>query len=418
MSEFFRDLDVVPSDIVAGVILVRKLQRMRRDMIVSKTLTTYRFLSGIQITQYTKFLDVTDPITSELVRDLIHFLHYAIAIYGWPLYVMNNAAGCCKLCPYLRCGACVGHSRVSNCVRGQQEVSPSRMRYPLATDDNCCECNQAALKKVCEDQDFEVIYVSYHDSVGEPPFSVTVDYLKQAIVVAVRGTLSLHDVLTDLNAEGDLLPVNPRRDNWLGHKGIIEAAQYINKQLTDRGVLQQAFYHNVDRGTPTFKVVLVGHSLGAGTVSILAIMLKEQYPNLVCFAYSPPGGLLSLPAIEHSKSFITSVVLGKDVVPRLGLHQMESLRYDLIAAIKRCDEPKWKVIGHGFHCRCGRRDDEPEAMSDQECEEMFQLLASREKALSDNPQDESVCLTVHQPLYPPGRVIHIVRSHPDKTFGR
>ena len=28
----------------------------------------------------------------------------------------------------------------------------------------------------------------------------------------------------------------------------------------------------------------------------------------------------------ESKSFMTSVVVGKDVVPRLGLHQMETLR--------------------------------------------------------------------------------------------
>lgn len=47
-----------------------------------------------------------------------------------------------------------------------------------------------------------------------------------------------------------------------------------------------------------------------------------------------------MPAVEYSKSFITSVVLGKDVVPRIGLHQMETLRADLINAIKRSVDPK------------------------------------------------------------------------------
>ena len=47
-----------------------------------------------------------------------------------------------------------------------------------------------------------------------------------------------------------------------------------------------------------------------------------------------------MPAVEYSKQFITSVVVGKDVVPRIGLHQMESLRADLINAIKRSKDPK------------------------------------------------------------------------------
>lgn len=31
-----------------------------------------------------------------------------------------------------------------------------------------------------------------------------------------------------------------------------------------------------------------------------------------------------------------------------------------------------------------------------------------------HPSDSSIALTVHQPLYPPGRIIHVVRHHPKK----
>lgn len=47
-----------------------------------------------------------------------------------------------------------------------------------------------------------------------------------------------------------------------------------------------------------------------------------------------------MPAVEYTKSFTISVVMGKDVVPRIGLHQMEALRADLINAIKRSVDPK------------------------------------------------------------------------------
>jgi hypothetical protein len=30
------------------------------------------------------------------------------------------------------------------------------------------------------------------------------------------------------------------------------------------------------------------------------------------------------------------------------------------------------------------------------------------------PSDSSIALTLHRPLYPPGRIIHVVRHHPNK----
>lgn len=91
---------------------------------------------------------------------------------------------------------------------------------------------------------------------------------------------------------------------------------------------------------------------GAGTASILGILLRQTHLNLLCYCYSPPGGLLSMPAVEYTKDFTISVVVGKDVVPRIGLHQMETLRTDLINAIKRSVDPKvriWYLADVMFH---------------------------------------------------------------------
>ena len=42
--------------------------------------------------------------------------------------------------------------------------------------------------------------------------------------------------------------------------------------------------------------------------------------------------------------------------------------------------------------------------------------ADREAAREDvtHPTDSSIALTVHQPLYPPGKILHVVRHHPTK----
>ena len=41
-----------------------------------------------------------------------------------------------------------------------------------------------------------------------------------------------------------------------------------------------------------------------------------------------------------SRSFMTSVVVGKDIVPRIGMHQLETLRHDLMATIKKSQHSK------------------------------------------------------------------------------
>lgn len=74
---------------------------------------------------------------------------------------------------------------------------------------------------------------------------------------------------------------------------MVHAAVYIRDKLIDENILNEAFTLAAqEKPQETFGLVLVGHSLGAGTASILAILLRQTYPDLQCFAYSPPGGLL------------------------------------------------------------------------------------------------------------------------------
>ena len=56
---------------------------------------------------------------------------------------------------------------------------------------------------------------------------------------------------------------------------------------------------------------------GAGTAAILAMLLRPAWPELRCFAYSPPGGLISDKASESTKAYITSVTLGDDFIGAL-----------------------------------------------------------------------------------------------------
>jgi sn1-specific diacylglycerol lipase len=394
-------------------------------------------MSGVAITSQTRFLNTNQQQTLQTVA---YYLDYAMAVYGWPMYAMlNKGTGCCRLCPFLTCSQNSCCFKQSCCFRNNHEQNEEHEQDN--EQDNCCSCNRAAMQRILSNKTCEIIYSTYHVEIGEPPFLVALDHTQKAIVISIRGTLSLQDIITDLNAEGDLIPTEPAQDRWLAHKGMIEAAVYIRQQLSDRRLIERALAHGSSTSnqtrlrTQSYTIVLVGHSLGAGTASILAIMLRNRYPDLTCYAYSPPGGLLSLEAAEYSRTFITSVVLGKDVVPRLGLHQMESLRFDLINAIQTCSLSKWRLIGGTICCCCccsttlehderlfGQRSDSIVATADSTSIAACSTGANsttapasitdhNEKELSSHPNDASIALTVHQPLYPPGQIIHIVRNH-------
>lgn len=73
---------------------------------------------------------------------------------------------------------------------------------------------------------------------------------------------------------------------------MVQAAQYIYDKLRSEDIIERALNHNPERGTRDFQLVTVGHSLGAGTASILGILLRQDYPELLSYCYSPPGGLL------------------------------------------------------------------------------------------------------------------------------
>ncbi|XP_076382438.1 inactivation no afterpotential E isoform X2 [Megalopta genalis] len=401
LSDFFRDLDVVPSDVVAGLVLLRKFQKIERELIVKQRKNdTYEFLSGVPVTPRTKFLSLTEDGDLGHFQSAIHYMHFALAAYGWPMFLVNQSSGLCQLCTRLRCGC-------FPCGRHQDDAT--------VVEDNCCQCNYAALRKMVDVAEVEVVYATFHVDVGETPFYVALDYTRKKVVVSIRGTLSMKDVLTDLNAEGEVLPLSPPREDWLGHKGMVQAAEYIRKKLLEEGIISRALAKDPTRGTDQFGLALVGHSLGGGTAAILAILLRQEYPDLICFSFAPPGGLLSMPAQQYTQEFITSVVVGKDVVPRIGLRQMESLRADLINAIKRSVDPKWKTIACSVMCcGCGSTPTSAANLEAGGCISEYQRDKDLARSETVVPSDSSIALTLHRPLYPPGRIIHVVRHHPNK----
>ncbi|KAK2913390.1 hypothetical protein Q8A67_001789 [Cirrhinus molitorella] len=396
-AEFFRDLDIVPSDIIAGLVLLRQRQRAKRASILDQANNdVLAFLSGIPVTRNTRYLDLKNSSEMAMYKEVCYYMLFAMAAYGWPVYLLRKpACGLCRLISTCSCNTSVSGSRLSQSI--------------TVEEDNCCGCNVLAIRRQFLDRDLkevQIVYTSCHDAVYETPFFVAVDHAKKKVVISIRGTLSPKDALTDLTGDSERLPVEEQHGTWLGHKGMVYSAEYIKKKLEQEMILSQAFGRDLGKGTMHYGLVIVGHSLGAGTAAILSFLLRPQYPSLQCYSYSPPGGLLSEDAMEYSKEFVTSVVLGKDLVPRIGLSQLEGFRRHLLEVLQKSDKPKWRVIAGGTKCI-----PKSELPMDDEAP-VSQGVTPSNSRLWLHPSDLSIALSASTPLYPPGRVIHVVHNHP------
>ena len=70
--------------------------------------------------------------------------------------------------------------------------------------------------------------------------------------------------------------------------------------------------------------------------------------DLHCFMVTWFFFYYSLCTSQYSQEFTCSVILGKDLVPRLGIQTMEDLKAQLLTAIHDCDQPK--VSDQGIFC--------------------------------------------------------------------
>ena len=101
--------------------------------------------------------------------------------------------------------------------------------------------------------------------------------------------------------------------------GFLLAANFLDALLQEqvRTTLQQC--------GPTFTLLLTGHSLGAGIASILTMKWRQLFPCIRCVALSPPC-VFTLAGARAARHWITSVVIGDDMVSRWSLSSSYDLR--------------------------------------------------------------------------------------------
>jgi hypothetical protein len=255
---------------------------------------------------------------------------------------------------------------------------------------------------------------------------VTVDHAAKAIVLTCRGTLGLSDVLTDLNCAYTEfeLPDRCQKTKFKAHNGMLSAAQLLAKE---KGKVFQAIQKGLET-YPEYGLVLCGHSLAGGTVSLLSVLWSERKEiasqNLLlphhsvlpekkatfvisktsglppgrpihCYAYGPPGPM-DLELSSYCAGLVTTVVHANDVVSSLSLgllHDFKNVANSLYAERDVTDEIISKIVS-----RLGPA----MTISDEDDQWFFALI----KTLRADMKSEK--------MYPPSTV-YLVESIPQST---
>ncbi|XP_076251583.1 diacylglycerol lipase-beta-like [Rhynchophorus ferrugineus] len=323
LSALFRSTDLVPSDILAGCVLLRIKQKretreMRRIYMLSDDEPKYS-------TDIKKVFSIAPRWMN--LENARHFLRLSMAAYGWPFVMyLHCGTGLFKLLNNVSCCVCFG-----------------RPQYTLILDDNCCFCHMAGVKQISKINEEDILFASFRNHVFELPFCVITDHKTSNIVVAIRGSISLRDIFTDLTAASDKFEAEGLPPGTMAHKGMIAGANYIAKKLKETGILEKAI-----ASYPNYGLVLTGHSLGAGVACLLAFKIRPKYPDLKVYAFATPAGLLSREAARLTESFVFTVGVGDDFVMRLGVDSIENLRTGIIQTLHASKLPKYRILLNGF----------------------------------------------------------------------
>lgn len=211
LSHLLQDVDLIPTDIIAGLILLYKRQKLNQNLIMSESSTeVYQFLSGAAITSNTRFLSLKTPESLAMYENVIHFMRYPVAAYECLRLTArrkmrdNGTSASCTCC----------------CVADDDSFRPRS----VLLDENSCQCVKADLDRLLSLKRFDLVYASYsldHD-IDAIPFFIGLDHDRKAIVICIWSRLCVQEVFREVScSDVDRVAVDsPNNCRWLVNKVV------------------------------------------------------------------------------------------------------------------------------------------------------------------------------------------------------
>nr|KAJ3414897.1 hypothetical protein HK105_001645 [Polyrhizophydium stewartii] len=336
-ADLFGDVDLVPSDVLVGLMLVKEQQVRERHRArrLGHRHSTLERLDALAI--------INGLPLHRNWQMIVHFFPYAEAIYGFPLFMFAHFREGLRhlLCP-------------CRTQPAETAVQAVRTYMDQGWSSNCLCCFPASCCYSQAREHADLVHVSTTNNLFKSPFMVCLDHTQRALVIAIRGTLSTTDLLVDLHfGQTDIAIPQENLGTFTAqtHTGILKTARNILAEIESLNIFQNLLLSHMSPYAE-YRIVCTGHSLGGGVASLLAYLIKtsprytELSSRVYALSYSPPGCMITMEGQDYFRTFCTSIVLGNDVIPRLTPYTVHSLKEQVKAALAAChDRRKVDIIG-------------------------------------------------------------------------
>ena len=319
------------------------------------------------------------------------FIHYAEAIYFWATYKGGK-----------HCSDYFFH-RLQRMGKAKDMIWNTSLRLLKLARVPCVRAE-------------DIKYLQFKESLNSTPFAVVVDHEWKSVVVSIRGTVSLEDLLTDVTLSPKELSAHGEQYGFDGnqrfcHRGVLSRVERIyadikaNVNLNE--LLQNAWIENPEqKSKDLYALRITGHSLGAACAAILTLFLRNEFPFVRCSAFSPPGCSVCAMLSHEMRDYVTSYILDSDVIGRASLDGFLGLRDEMLQLVARIKIPKYQVL------RSKKNDMTLEEANDQ-------VLCTVSELDHTNKYVESLDRFFEQDyakhenserLFPPGRIMQMFRT--------
>ncbi|CAK9150022.1 unnamed protein product [Ilex paraguariensis] len=231
-------------------------------------------------------------------------------------------------------------------VKGVQISSESTVQdliYHTELAKGAYKDNAASLARNSMLRESNVVKFVRNSSVLRPGYYIGVDTRKKLVILGIRGTHTVYDLITDIVSSSS---EEVTFEGYSAHFGTAEAARWFLSH--EMGTIKKCLEKH--KG---FRLRLVGHSLGGATASLLAIMLRKKSfeelgfsPDIVsAVGYATPP-CVSRELAENCSDYVTTLVMQDDIIPRLSVASLTRLRNEILQTdwMSVFEKEDWRTI--------------------------------------------------------------------------
>lgn len=182
-------------------------------------------------------------------------------------------------------------------------------KLDLATAGRLHRGDLHALTRMTKISPEDVVKVEWEARANRPAYYIVRDRKRKSIVLAIRGTWSAHDILTDLCCTPEEYFVRSKRKKHRAHNGMLAAARGVIS-MAEETIEKELDDH------PDYSLVLVGHSLGGSVAAVVGQLWADTFRGVRVYVYGPA---CVAPMDDIDKKLVVSVLLEGDPFSSLSL---------------------------------------------------------------------------------------------------